>query len=137
MKYTLIILLFATFVIGQSKTGTPQNKVQSVQQKNTSLRSEIDSLKALRDSLQRRLRMELRDLYIIKYGEEAGGKISMGHIWTGMSEEMMRDSWGEPDSITVNDQKWGKYSQWYFGEITYFFKDGKLFEWESPDAKKE
>ncbi len=81
--------------------------------------------------------MELRDLYIIKYGEEAGGKISMGHIWTGMSEEMMRDSWGEPDSITVNDQKWGKYSQWYFGEITYFFKDGKLFEWESPDAKKE
>lgn len=133
MKYILYVILAATFIFAQTnptKKDSLKNP-QSVKQLNKNLRSEIDSLKMLRDSLQKRLRMELRDLYIMRYGEEAGGKVAMGQIWTGMTEEMMRDSWGEPDSITVNDQKWGKYSQWYYGDITYFFKDGKLFEWEN------
>ena len=99
--------------------------------------NEIDSLKMLRDSLKRKLQNQLRELYIIRYDEDAGSKVAMGQIWTGMTEEMMRDSWGEPDSITVNDQKWGKYTQWYYGEITYFFKDGKLFEWENKGVKNK
>jgi len=136
MKYILYLLLATTFLLAQSKPAIKDSlrkSNQSVQELNKSLRNDIDSLKALRDSLQRKLKTELRGLYISRYGKEAGGKVAMGQIWTGMTEEMMRDSWGEPDSITVNDQKWGKYSQWYYGDITYFFKDGKLFEWENKD----
>lgn len=140
MKYILYLVLVTTFIFAQSKPAKEDSlkkATQSVQELNKNLRNDIDSLKMLRDSLQKKLRMELRDLYIIRYGEDAGSKVAMGQIWTGMTEEMMRDSWGEPDSITVNDQKWGKYSQLYYGDITYFFKDGELFEWENKDAKKK
>ena len=100
---------------------------------NKNLKAEIDSLRKLRDSMIIKLQAELRELYILKYGEEEGAKVAMGQVWTGMNENMMRDSWGEPDSISVNNQPWGKYSQWYYGDITYFFKDSKLFEWEEKE----
>ncbi len=132
MKYIFIVLLTIATVFGQSKIDSLTNKSQSIENRNQNLRKDIDSLQALRDSLQQKLRTELRDLYIMKYGQDAGSKVAMGQIWTGMSEEMMRDSWGKPDSIAVNKQKWGTYTQWYYGDIIYFFKDGKLFEWESP-----
>lgn len=135
MKYFLYLLLTAAIIFGQSsetKKDSLQQSSQSVKHINQNLRNEIDSLKMLRDSLEKKLRMELTELYILRYGEEEGGKVAMGQIWTGMTEEMMRDSWGEPDSVTINKQPWGRYSQWYYGDITYFFKDGKLFEWEKP-----
>ncbi len=135
MKYFLYALIITVITFGQSaetkKDSLHQNK-QSVKQLNKNLRNEIDSLKILRDSLERKLRTELTELYILRYGKDVGGKVAMGQIWTGMTEEMMRDSWGEPDSISVNKQPWGRYSQYYYGDITYFFKDGKLFEWEKP-----
>jgi hypothetical protein len=135
MKYFLYVLIITVITFGQSaetkKDSLHQNK-QSVKQLNKNLRNEIDSLKILRDSLERKLRTELTELYILRYGKDVGGKVAMGQIWTGMTEEMMRDSWGEPDSISVNKQPWGRYSQYYYGDITYFFKDGKLFEWEKP-----
>lgn len=140
MKYILYLVLISTFIFAQSTPATKdslQNNKQSVKQLNQNLRTQIDSLKMLRDSLQQKLREELRELYIIKYGTDAGGKVAMGQIWTGMTEEMMQDSWGAPDSVTENNQKWGRYSQWYYGDIIYFFKDGKLFEWENEgEAKK-
>ena len=135
MKYFLYVLIITVITFGQSaetkKDSLHQNK-QSVKQLNKNLRNEIDSLKILRDSLERKLRTELTELYILRYGKDVGGKVAMGQIWTGMTEEVMRDSWGEPDSISVNKQPWGRYSQYYYGDITYFFKDGKLFEWEKP-----
>ena len=132
MKYILIIAVLVTITFAQTKKDSLSNKTQSIENLNKSLRSDIDSLKHLRDSLQQKLRTELKELYIMEYGEEAGSKVAMGQIWTGMTEEMMRDSWGKPDSITVNKKQWGTYSQWYYGDITYFFKNGELFEWESP-----
>ena len=135
MRYFLLAILFVISLSAQSKptkVDSLANKNKSAREANQSLRNEIEALKKMRDSLQQKLRFELRDLYILRYGEEDGGKVAMGQIWSGMTEEMIKDSWGEPDSITVNEQRWGKYSQWYYGEITYFFKDGVLFEWESP-----
>ncbi|MCF8266381.1 MAG: hypothetical protein K9I99_17935, partial [Melioribacteraceae bacterium] len=70
------------------------------------------------------------EILVLKYGQEYGMRVSMGRVWKGMSENMMRDSWGEPDKIDKNKEKWGVFSQWYYGEIVYFFKDGKLTEWE-------
>jgi hypothetical protein len=135
MKYILLTLTIASIFLSQTvptKKDSILTSTQSIKETNQKLRNEIDNLKKLRDSLKTKLQSDLRGLYILQYGEGNGGKVAMGQVWTGMSEEMMKDSWGEPDSITVNDQKWGKYTQWYYGEITYFFKDGVLFEWESP-----
>ena len=47
-----------------------------------------------------------------------------------MTENMLNDSWGKPDKIDVNKEKWGVFSQWYYGNITYFFRDGSMIDWE-------
>lgn len=136
MKYILTLLIIYSIIIGQTqpaKKDSLQTTKKISKELNEDLRNEINELKKLRDLLQQKLQNELRELYVLRYGLEDGAKVAMGQVWTGMTEEMMRDSWGEPDSITVNNRKWGKYSQWYYGEITYFFKDGHLFEWESEE----
>lgn len=140
MKYIFVILLSALTISAQSKPAKKDSLLVSSKKfeiTNEKLRNDIDALKKLRDSLQQKLRVELIELYILRYGEEAGTKVSLGQIWTGMTEEMMEDSWGEPDSVTVNNQPWGKYSQWYYGDITYFFKNNELFEWESPKTEEK
>ena len=47
-----------------------------------------------------------------------------------MTDKMLEESWGKPDNITSNKEKWGMFTQWYYGEITYFFKNGELLGWE-------
>lgn len=139
MKYILTLIIMYSIIIGQTqpvKKDSLQTTKKISKELNEDLRDEINELKKLRDSLQKKLQSELRELYVLRYGQEDGAKVAMGQVWTGMTEEMMLDSWGQPDSITVNNQNWGKYSQWYYGEITYFFKDGKLFEWESEENYK-
>lgn len=67
---------------------------------------------------------------IKKYGQEIGSRIVNGQIWKGMSEKMLEDSWGKPDKITKNKEKWGTFTQWFYGEISYFFKNSELIGWE-------
>ena len=48
-----------------------------------------------------------------------------------MTEEMLIDSWGEPDKVNVDKFDYGTFSQYFYGDITYFFdRDGKLIDWE-------
>ncbi len=71
-----------------------------------------------------------REYFIKKYGKKIGNRILNGQVWKGMTEEMLRDSYGEPDKIDTNKQKWGVYTQYYYGKQIFFFKNGKLFDWE-------
>ncbi len=87
------------------------------------------------DSLSMQYQSEVRELYVMRYGKEDGAKVASGMVWKGMSEDMLRDSWGKPDSVTSNKQPWGTYNQWYYGEITYFFKDGKMIDWEEGQTE--
>ena len=91
---------------------------------------EIDSMRNRIPELEQVVIAAYRELYILKYGKEVGEKVSYKQIWTGMTDEMVRDSWGEPDKIDNNLKPWGVFTQWYFGEITFFFRDGKLTEWD-------
>ena len=45
------------------------------------------------------------------------------------------DSWGEPDRVDKNVEAWGTFAQWYYGEVTFFFKDGNLTDWEGEEEK--
>ncbi|MBZ0178490.1 MAG: hypothetical protein K8F36_04285, partial [Melioribacteraceae bacterium] len=94
------------------------------------IKSEIDSLKEHIIFLEREIEESKLKLYIKKYGQENGMRVASGQIWKGMSEKMMRDSWGEPDKIDKNVEKWGVFTQWYYGNIIYFFRDGILTDWE-------
>ena len=101
------------------------------------MEKEIDSLKKVSESLDKRLneaQSELRKVqqtyYIKKYGQENGNRIFERKVWKGMTESMLRDSWGRPDKTHQNNYNWGVFAQWYYGDITYYFKNGKLIDWE-------
>ena len=94
------------------------------------LKSDIDSLIFHLEKLKEYINEEQKKLYIIKYGEEIGLRVASRQIWKGMTENMLRDSWGTPDNIDKNVEKWGVFTQWYFGDITFFFRDSKLTDWE-------
>jgi len=137
-------LIFSVLFISISLTAFAQmteeeynseNETLTLQKKE--LKKEIETLKTEIESLQNRipeLEQEIitafRELYILKYGEEIGQRIAYKRIWKGMTDEMVRDGWGEPDKINRNVEEWGTFEQWNYGKIIFFFKDGNLSDWE-------
>ena len=110
-----------------------ERQIDFLSKKEKDLRNEIDSLNNFSIVLDGVIRECLLELYIVKYGEENGVLVSQGRVWKGMSEEMLRDSWGEPDKIKKNVEDWGTFTQWYYGDITYFFRDGEMIDWEEGE----
>ncbi len=149
--HKVFLTMFVTAILFLSLS-TAQEKYQSEQD----IQAKIDSLRKVKaemldlistlkrdlremrsdsDSLSMQYQSEVRELYVMRYGKEDGAKVASGMVWKGMSEDMLRDSWGKPDSVTSNKQPWGTYNQWYYGEITYFFKDGKMIDWEEGQTE--
>jgi len=54
-----------------------------------------------------------------------------------MTDEMVRDGWGDPDRIDRNVEKWEVFEQWNYGNITFFFRDGKLTDWEEQPQQNK
>ena len=95
-----------------------------------SLIIEIDSLKNRLVEIEEECKSARVNQIIRKYGSKVGRQIVNGQVWKGMTEKMLEDSWGKPDKITKNKEKWGLFTQWYYGNITYFFRDGIMTDWE-------
>jgi len=91
---------------------------------------EIDSLKNVLVELEKNSNSSRANQMTRKYGKQVGKRVASGQIWKGMTENMLEDSWGKPDKITKNKEKWGLFTQWYYGDITYFFKEGIMIGWE-------
>ncbi|GEM_PF-4420519 len=68
-----------------------------------------------------------------KFGNKFTPKIAEGKIIKGMTPEMVRASWGEPDDINQTVGSFGVHEQWVFGE-TYadyvYFENGKVVGWQ-------
>jgi len=111
-------------------------KKLNLQKDISELKSGIDSLNFLLPESEQLIIECFRELYILKYGDELGQRVAYSQIWKGMTESMMKDSWGEPDKIDKNVENWGVFTQWYYGEVIFFFRDGKLIDWEEgPEGK--
>jgi len=137
-------LIFAVLFIFISLTTFAQmteeeyiSKKESLTLQKIELKREIETLKTEVEILQNRvpeIEQEIitafRELYVLKYGEDIGQRVAYKQIWKGMTDDMVRDGWGEPDKIDKNVEKWGVFEQWYFGNITFFFRDGKLTDWD-------
>ncbi|NOX17904.1 MAG: hypothetical protein GXO87_06445 [Chlorobi bacterium] len=131
------VLLFAGAAFGQDAKTNYKLQLDSLTSAKEQLSAETAKLKAELDSLQNylasfddRLNLKKQELMLLRYGKKTGGNIAAGKVWKGMTEQMLRDSWGEPDKIDKNVEKWGVFTQWSYGKITYFFRDGKLTDWE-------
>ena len=94
------------------------------------LKTEIDSLKKIIPFTDQEIKTCYGELYTLKYGKEIGERVALKKIWKGMTDKMVKDGWGEPDLIEKNVEKWGVFTQWHYGDIIFFFRDGKLTDWE-------
>lgn len=141
-KYLTAALLFVSVLFAQeTKVFSPAEYDSLKNRKARLLEEKTDLIQFIRkgekelDSLKQAVKDAKHDLYIKRYGNENGTRVANGQVWKGMTDKMLGDSWGKPDKIDKNVEKWGVFTQWYYGTITYFFKNGKLTDWEDS-AKK-
>ena len=153
LKRRFYFLLMLPIIIGSLGYGQTNGKINekqygaqidslqvlkiSLTKVNQQMEKEIDSLKKVSDGLDKKLNKAQSELkkvqhsfYIKKYGKENGNRIFERKVWKGMTESMLKDSWGKPDKTHQNNYKWGVFTQLYYGDITYFFKNGKLTDWQ-------
>ena len=69
-------------------------------------KTEIEIFQNRIPELEQEIITAFRELYVLKYGEEFGRRVDYKQIWNGMTDEMVRDGWGEPDRIDRNVEKW-------------------------------
>ncbi len=105
----LSLILFAFNSFAQMTEEEYNSKKESLTLQKKELKREIETLKTEIENLQNRipeLEQEIitafRELYILKYGEDIGQRVAYKQIWKGMTDEMVRDGWGEPDKIDRN-----------------------------------
>ncbi|MBI9071215.1 MAG: hypothetical protein JEY94_06435 [Melioribacteraceae bacterium] len=141
IKVLTFVFLFASIISAQENPNMDAAKYNSLrdslENKRTLLlsekillKTEIDSLYSQSAKLDEQLKEVSYDVFVKKYGSEIGKRVYHGQIWKGMTEQMMLDGWGKPDKRETNKEKWGVFTQFYYGEITYFFKNGQLTDWE-------
>jgi len=142
MKYFFTLILsiyFSQFVTAQQKMNSSQYKSEfdSLTAFKTDLQKQIELLKTEVDTLNSKIEFNANLLkecdYLRmnkKYGKEVAGRLAAERIWKGMTENMLLEIWGKPDKITSKKEKWGIFTQYYYGKITFFFKNKKLIDWE-------
>ena len=137
LLFSVLIILISLTTFAQMTEEEYNSKMESLTLQKKELKKEIEALKKEIENLPNRipeLEQEMitafRELYVLKYGEDIGQRVAYKQIWKEMTNEMVRDGWGEPETINRNVEKWGVFEQWNYGNITFFFKDGKLTDWD-------
>lgn len=141
LKSLTAIILLSTIISAQEKPKMDPAKFNSLKDsletartllinEKASLKTEIDSLYSKSEKMDEELKVVMYDFFVKKYGKEIGPRVFHGQVWKGMTEQMMLDGWGKPDKRETNKEKWGTYTQFYYGDITYFFKNKVLIDWE-------
>lgn len=63
---------------------------------------------------------------IAKYGKYWGRLVAEGQLEIGMTKQMCRDSWGDPESINRTSTRYGNHEQWVYSTIYVYFDNGKI-----------
>lgn len=78
------------------------------------------------------LQKERIEKYKKKYGQVNGEKIGKRIIWIGMTEEMLLDSWGQPEDINSTVTRYGSRKQYVYGSGQYVYvENGKVEAWQN------
>ena len=137
---SLILFSFNSFAQMTEEEYTSKKESLTLQKKELkeeieTLKTEVEGLQKHKSEIEQEMITACRELYVLKYGKEIGNRIAYKRIWKGMTDEMVRDGWGEPDRVKKNTEAWGVFTQWIYGEVIFFFRDGKLTDWEEGRIK--
>ena len=75
---------------------------------------------------EERKRIEYNNNLIKKFGKYYAKLILSNKVQIGMTKEMVRESWGDPDDINRTIGSFGVHEQWCYGYQYLYFEDGKL-----------
>ncbi|MCF1753383.1 hypothetical protein [Mariniradius sediminis] len=84
------------------------------------------------EEIQRRQQYETRFNELTKkYGSTIGKRIFMKEVWIGMTEDMLLDSWGEPEEINRTVTATLVRKQYvYPGQKYIYVENGKVTAWQ-------
>ena len=144
--FPLLVVLFLSSTIYSQNYQSEKDSLMllkdSLAISNSSVKAEIDSLTNYLSELEKKTNVnqdELAELkkklYIKKYGKENGTRMFLGKVWKGMTLEMLEDEWGKPDKSHTDKHPWGIFTQLFYGDITYFFKNSVLTDWQEGSKK--
>jgi len=68
---------------------------------------------------------------IRRHGERNAKRIREGEVWVGMTEEMLIESWGTPNSKNITESRFGRSEQWVYRKGQYqndyiYLRDGEV-----------
>lgn len=75
---------------------------------------------------EQKILSERRLTMVKKFGSTYGTLIADGKVRIGMSKEMCRASWGEPNDINKTTGSFGVHEQWVYYNSYLYFENGKL-----------
>lgn len=73
---------------------------------------------------------DMRSFYSKKFGRRWGTLIANEKIGLGMTQEMVENSWGSPNSINRSAGSWGVHEQWVYDASYLYFENGILTSWQ-------
>lgn len=68
-----------------------------------------------------------------KFGSENAFKIINKKIWIGMTDEMTRESIGNPEKVNRSTYSSGTHEQWIYKDKYVYFENGILTSWQDED----
>ena len=67
-----------------------------------------------------------------KYGSSVATRILEGKIWIGMTEQMLLESWGQPEDINTTVTRYSSRKQYVYGSGRYVYvENGKVDAWQN------
>ena len=86
---------------------------------------ELSSKAKEKEELEKRDAQYKKDC-IAKFGQKYGLLVYVGDVAMGMTKEMCRAAWGEPDHINKTTTKNGKHEQWVYSLGNYLYFDNNI-----------
>lgn len=62
-------------------------------------------------------------------------RIAAGKVWLGMTEDMARESLGEPWVVNSCSGEWGVLEEWIYKAGYLYFENGVLARWDGPEIR--
>jgi len=122
---------FKEALIQQNKLLEKQNNELKSEQTRITFQEEMSQRKAEIDSIYNAKNEEKRKMLIAKYGKSLASKLLEEGYWIGMTDEMARDSLGDPKDINRSSGSWGFHEQWVYENQYLYFENGILKSYQN------